>query len=366
MFLDRLFHAYDVVLAHPPPAIEAFPAALAQFDAERAILFPSYFKFVKAQATAQPGPGQWEMMTTSGLRFNADGTPNSDDPILFVRFFDAQGEVARQPISAGALLELRALGSEVQTYRELRKLRPPDEGLVEELLYQKQSVKLFYHPELTTYSAAAHLMSFATMGIFTTDLVMILGPRLADLALNLTPTLFNRLTPPKELDYGQRRLRGFRQHADRGYVFGCLCYHFRGLSKHLRDGNKFTDALLEKARLPIPGALYDAAIRFVAGRKPSQIGHPDLRRIRVSLQQAGLSVLARRREPDPIGIADWPNLPSPRIMDHNAETFHVGHPVLSEADADLLNDCSDKLDRTVRSALRAVRGLEFQFNDFVY
>mgnify|MGYP001809944857 CR=1 FL=1 len=366
-YLDTLFQAYDAALTHRKTLIEAFPHVLAQFDAERAILFPSYFKFVKAGAQPRSGPGTWEMQTTSGVRFRPDGAPNEDDPILFVRFSEHGTEIARQPISVGALLEMRALGAEVAAYGELRKLRPREEGIVEEAIYNRDSVELFYHPDLTTYSAAAHLLSNAFSGFADGTAVMMIGPRLANFALNVTPTQIRRLKPPPELEYvGHRRLRGFRDRADRGFLFGCLCFHMRGLAGAGKNDEEALDALLRKAGLPPSEAMFDAAAEYIRTRRPSQLANAHLRRIREAVQTAGLKILDRRRKPTAMQTADWQKLPSPVIMDHNAETIFAGESVLSEDDGLFLADCSDVLDATTRAALRAVRGFEFQFTDFVY
>ena len=51
----------------------------------------------------------------------------------------------------------------------------------------------------------------------------------------------------------------------------------------------------------------------------------DLRRIRTSLQAAGLTVLAyRRHTAGRVAVADWESLPGPPMMDFDAETFQCG------------------------------------------
>ena len=65
-YLDVLFAAFDRDLSHPAPSIDAYPEALALFDTDRSILFPSYYKYVAPMGTPRAGPGEWQMQLTMG------------------------------------------------------------------------------------------------------------------------------------------------------------------------------------------------------------------------------------------------------------------------------------------------------------
>jgi hypothetical protein len=307
------------------------------------------------------------MQLTMGARISPDGRPDESDPILFVRFHEGARDIARQPVSVGSLLELRAVQAEVLAFAELTPLRPPEERRVEEVIFQRENLKLFYHPELTTYSAAAHLLSRKLPGNTDTGLVLTLGAEIAHLCLNVLPTHIAQLLPPADLkDEGDRRVRGFKQRADRGYLFACLSHLL--VSSHAADPNAtHTTAALKAAGLPDEVAVFEDAQRFIESRRPGNLQNVDLRRIRAKLQAGGLAVLGHRRNTaGKVAVADWENLPGPPMMDFDAEAFTVGTEVLNVADADFLHDCWTSTERVQRQALRAGRGLDFQFSDFVY
>lgn len=362
-YLDILFAAFDRNLSHPAPAIEA----LRLFDADRSILFPSYYKYVMPNAPPRTGPGEWQMQLTMGARIAPDGRQDETDPILFVRFNEGAREIARQPVSIGSLLELRAVQAEMLAFVELTPLRPQDERRIEELIHQRNLLKLFYNPELTTYSAAAHLLSRTFPAGTDAGHVLTLGAEIAHICLNVHPTQFARLTPPSDLkDPGERRVRGFRARADRGYLFACLSHLLiRGQAMH--PIARPTTAALKSAGLPEADAIFDRAQLFIGQRRTETLRSADLRRIRAALQAAGVAVLDHRRNNSGrVAIADWAKLPAPPMMDFDAETFTVGIEVLSVADAEFLNTCWESIARVQKQALRAGRGLDFQFSDFVY
>ena len=366
-YLDILFAAFDRNLSHPAPAIEAYPEALALFDADLSILFPSYYKYVMPNAKPRTGPGEWQMQLTMGARIAPDGRQDETDPILFVRFQDGAREIARQPVSVGSLLELRAVQAEVLAFVELTPLRPREERRVEEVIYQREHLKLFYHPELTTYSAAAHLLSRTFPANTEAGLVLTLGAEIAHLCLNVHPTHFARLTPPADLrDAKGRRVRGFKTRADRGYLFACLS-HLLVTGQAAHPNAAPMTAALRVAGLPEAEVVFNQAQRFIERRRINSLQSVELRHIRAALQAAGLAVLAHRRNNSGrVAIADWANLPAPVMMDFEAETFTVGTEVLSVADVDFLNACWTNAQQVQRQALRAGRGLDFQFSDFVY
>ncbi len=198
-------------------------------------------------------------------------------------------------------------------------------------------------------------------------LVLTLGAEIAHLCLNLHPTHFARLTAPADLkDPGERRTRAFKARTDRGYLFACLS-HLLVTGQAAEQNAAPTAAALKAAGLPDEAAVFDHAQRFIERRRIAGLQSVDLRRIRTNLQAAGLAVLAHRRNTaGRVAIADWQNLPGPPMMDFDAETFTVGTEVLSVADADFLNACWTATERVQKQALRAGRGLDFQFSDFIY
>lgn len=365
-YLDQLFRTYDEMLSNPAPAIKGFPAALAQFDLDRGILFPSYYKFVGRRAQPRTGPGTWSMENTTGERIGPDGRPSSAFPIFFVRFWENDAEVARQPITVGSLLELRAINTELRTFVELPHDQPPDERKVTENLFTREIVAQLYHPELTTYSAGAHLVSSFMFG---GDAAMAhsMGAHLADIALNLTNGHLARMRYPAAMikHVPPSRLRGFRLNGDRGFAFAALCYHL-----HASQSTKASTAVVEvlqAAGLPDLATIYGAAETFIERRRVTGFASPELARIREALRAAGIEVVrARQTTPEGMTFEAWPNLPMPYVIDNEMEELGIGRRVLDEDDTLFLTGCSQALDTITRQALRAGRGFEFGFSDFVY
>jgi len=366
-YLDVLFQTYDRVLAEPPPSIFAYPDALRLFDVDRNILFPTYYKFAIKGSPRHPGPGAWQMEITTGVRVVHDGSSDETDPFLFVRFYEKLREVARQPINDSVLLEMRAVNAEVQMYRVLRDKLPDDERAVADALYSRTAIGDLYDPELTTYSAGAHLLSRAFPGHDVTS-ALSTGSRLAGFAMNLTSPLFQRLITPQELNPLPRRLKGFKDRANRGFLFACLCYHFRTLVRedvHIYGDD--LDPLLRVAGLPPANTIHRRAREFIERRQTNDLVNSDLRRIRTVLRDAGIQILdARANSAAPEDAAGWAALPSPLIIDREVTEFRVGPPVLTSDDCNFLNDCHFATDGITRQALRAGRGFDFGYSDFVY
>lgn len=199
-YLNDLFHALD--RANDPVAREAaFAPAIKLFDADRAVLFPTYYKYVKADAPSDTGPGRWRMEVTSGTRIATFGVPREDDPILFVHFSTREKDIGRQPLSVGSLLELRAVYAELAAYLQVSRQWSDEERAVGHALFSRRVLASMYEPQLITYSAAAHFIGRA-LGEGDVGQVLKLGSLLADFALNLTPESFARMRTAQQMGGG--------------------------------------------------------------------------------------------------------------------------------------------------------------------
>lgn len=365
-YLDRLFTAYDAILTQPGSEAN-YPVVLSLFDTDRTILFPSYYKYVMAAASHGTATNRWRMSMSSGVRIEPDGTSNEDRPILFVRFDQDRAHVARQPVTVGALLELRATGTEIGVWSRWNQTRPPDEQVVNEALRSRDILGYHYDPELTTYSVAAHIA-----GQFLGDSEVIgmvdAGFKIAEIALNLTSNAFGKLKPDEALfgPLGHRRLRGFKAQRDRGFAYALLMWNLRGFSGGLVD-DAAIEMALARSRLKALDDLHDAARTAVARKGNSNLRHPDLRLIRERLVEVGLKIMMRRDFSVLALYPPPPTLPAPVVMTGlDCEEFHVGPPALNIDQTGFLHDCYLNLREATRLALRAGRGLEFAFTDYVY
>lgn len=365
-YLDLLFRAYDAILL-PGSGERAYPILLRLFDADRAILFPSYYKYVMTGAPHGSATDRWSMSFSTGARVQSDGRTDEESPILFVRFDKGQEHIARQPITVGSLLEMRAYGVEFGAFARWNQTRPADEAAVSEAIRQRDTIDFLYDPSMTTYSVASHVAANAlgdTEMIAMTDAAF----KVADIALNLTVNAFRGLVHPPALgtNLSRQRLRGFRAQRDRGYAFATLLFHLRGLVTDLASEAAIQTALERAGLRPLDDLLAQA--RAMLERKRSaELMSAELRAIREQLVDAGLIVL-RRRNFDALQIWPAPLLaPGPLVLTgEDAAEFHISAPALSAEQTHFLHDCYSRLRDQTRLALRAARGFEFGWTDYVY
>ena len=126
------------------------------------------------------------------------------------------------------------------------------------------------------------------------------------------------------------------------------------------------DDLLKAIGLVSVDAVYPDAERWFerTGAQSPALRTPELRRIRRLLAEFGMEHFrtALSKAGAPLSMQEFlqRNLPSPSMMTSDCEQFHV------TADSDLLNSANGSIAAATRMALRAGRGLDFGFKDYVY
>jgi hypothetical protein len=367
-YLDLLFRTYDAIMTTPSKQLDrTFETVLELFDRDRSILFPSYYKYVLRKARDLSADDRWSMGFSTGLKVDSNGRLDENRPFVFVRFDAGGTHIARQPVSEGSLLEARALAAETAAVEEWLTKRPDGEDIVTWKLRDAEQRAAFYHPELTTYSVAAHVVASAT-GVNQIRENLALTHKLADIAFNITDAGFSGLRPTKDFgDPGNRRLRGFRRSRNRGYAFCCLAFGLREHVGQVNVGRAEIDLALRAAGLPTVERVYADAAATIS-RMPGRLAvEPRLAEIRGKLIEAGQRL---HRQPDfdavvaelcPAGEA-----PAPLVCDSGCEEFSLGTAPLNIGDSAFLYECQERYRDALRSALRAARGLEFEFTDFVY
>jgi hypothetical protein len=365
-YLDLLFAAYDSVLTAPTSEL-SYPAALTLFDADRAILFPSYYKYVVPGAPRGTPDDRWRMAFSAGVRIRPDGRTDESAPILFVRFDKGTRHVARQPITVGSLLEMRASGAELGVFSQWVQRQPQEEQVIAERLRFREVLGYIYDPELTTYSVASHVAAFF-LGQSDVIAMTDAGFKVADIALNLNANAFNRLEHPPGLfgDLSRERLRGFKAQRDRGYAYTVLLGHLRGLAGEVA-GEAAIETAVKRSGLRTVDEVFEGARISIERKRNNRLKHPELKVIREALVDAGLTLLCR---PNFNAVALLPSRvqqPSPLVMTgEDLAEFYVGVPALTQAQSNFLHDCYSSLREKTRLALRAARGFEFGWSDYVY
>lgn len=367
-YLDLLFRTYDAILKTPNNRMDTtFAQVLELFDRDRSILFPSYYKYVLPEVRALPRNERWSMAFSTGIKVASDGSLDERQPFIFVRFDAGPVHFARQPVSEGALLEGRALAAEDAATTAWLAMRTEGEDVVTWRLKEVALRDQLYHPELTTYSVASHVVAYAT-GIRDIRENLNLTHKLADVALNLVDTGFSQLTPPADFGIPARsRLKGFRKSSNRGYAFCCLAFAMREVVELAGTGRQAIDAAMQRAGLPTIAKVYSDAATVISRRPGRAAAEPRLAAIRLKLITAGATL---HRIPDfDANVADLcPTGPgaAPLIGDSDCNVFSLGASPLDMGESEFLHECHERYREVLRSALRAARGLEFEFTDFVY
>lgn len=363
-YLDLVFLAFDSVSAGASEDA-AYPDVLRLFDADREILFPSYYKYVLPGAP-HGTVEQWRNRWSVGHRIKSDGSPDRTHPVLFVRFETNGAAFARQPMSVGALLELRAMAAENAVFEAFAQSLGSDEALVERAIRQKDLRFHLYDPLLTTYSAAAHVLA-TNSGQGAIEPVFAWGAAAADLCLNIEPAILRRLAvPPRLGEMHHSAAHGFRSRADAGFVYACLVSWLRENRTTPMNQSGLTDASIGIG-LPPPTEIWRNAERLMARMPLPSLQSERLGAIREQLRNAGKILLAKRAQlAGFFAQSEWQDLPAPMVMTKDCEQFHLGQRILTVKDSEWLHGLQITVDRVTRQALRAARGLDFLYTDFVY
>lgn len=367
-YLDLLFRTYDAILTTPAVSMDlTFENVIELFDRDRSILFPSYYKYVLPEARHLSEADRWSMGFSTGVKIDSEGRPDDRRPFVFVRFDGGRTHFARQPVSDGSLLEARALATESSAFTDWLTKRPADEQVVERTIRAREQRELLYDPDLTTYSVAAHTTAFAT-GIADVESNLTLTGKVADIALNLTKSGFSGLVPTAAFgNPGRNRLNGFRKSMNRGYAFCCISFGLRGQVGAGAVGRNEIELAMRSVGLPSIDKVY-ADARIAIERIPGRLArHPRLAEIRGKLLEAGRNL---HRQPNfdanIASLCPHGDDPAPIVGDSECEVFSLGNSPLDEAESEFLHECNERYREVLRSALRAARGFEFEFTDFVY
>lgn len=199
--------------------------------------FTEQHNYIKGSETEK-----WKYAITSGIRFNEEGKPNPQKPILFVRFNSNDDiPISRVPLTVASILEANAIKAEY----DIKMSGLKDEENIQNL--KKEFIDLLYDPELTLYSVIAHLTANLNDD---EDVIRIFKQTSAigTLTLNLPEQVYENLKVPQiDHDTWKQRYEFFKADRDIGAT-----YYF--LLKNMIDlkGKKsFTeDNILSSSNLP--------------------------------------------------------------------------------------------------------------------
>jgi hypothetical protein len=137
------------------------------------------------------------------------------------------------------------------------------------------------------------------------------------------------------------------------------------------DNNEVA-SLIAKAGLGSLDEIYDAAERFFDQRVKSNSSLQDnnLQRIRTNFFEMGRELLRWRRcrfgEVGALGEYIIADMPSPLVITNDCEELRITSHGAASGDGDLLHMLDTRVRELTRAALRAGRGLDFGYSDYVY
>ncbi|GAA0594350.1 hypothetical protein [Paenochrobactrum glaciei] len=265
-YVKRIYSGYRTLDRRNEPGSEAdFPQLIKLYDEGRRLSFPDYYRIVVDNQPPYDPNHPWVIQFSAGLELDTDGQLNQSRPILFVRFLDhfSQRLLLRQPITIAALLETIAMASEYHAlYSYIDGKVPEDQKIVTKYNTRTKLLQRLYEPELSLYSAPAHLLAHFCK-IRDAIIAYKYASRISHLCLNLTDVHFNGLQLSQPLDDWGELFPAFKAQRDRGFAFAVICSNLAPFSSEL-DADGWINNALSKSGLPSAEAIMEDAIDVIS------------------------------------------------------------------------------------------------------
>jgi hypothetical protein len=294
-------------------------------DRTRRIMLGRYYRTEHPAPRPHDHRHTWGIQFSSGREFDTSGRVDDARPIVFARLLDNPGGdlIARQPIVAGALLEVNAVWSEIRTNLEVIGAMPVAEQAIEEPLFRSERLDRLYDPGQTVYTAPARLLAqFA--GIVNAIDAYRLASAVSHVVLNLDDGDFARLAPPADFEAWSNLFDGFRASRDRGFAYAVVCA-CGGRWVEGRDLGEWLDAALAAAGLRSAASITAAALARMRTDVVVDEGDP-LGRAERYLLSLGERVLEMRSSGDTAltpSRLDQERLPTPSMFDADGEAIQL-------------------------------------------
>jgi hypothetical protein len=236
-----------------------FPNIIKLFDQDRSVLSPDYYRYSKAPSVPHSKDRPWSIEYVTGTEIDVDGNTREDRPIFMAKYGEnpSRKNFARQPISVGALLEVRAIAAEMgAAISAINSHAEKGARIVEMSEAGREFNDIAYGHELIEYNTAAHILSQQS-GSMELFLSCRLASALAFIALNMTKVDFDSLKIPDAFNNFGDRNKAFIKRQDRGYAFVCMV--FNG-GKFDGDEAKYVEGCVAKSNLGSAANILERAI----------------------------------------------------------------------------------------------------------
>jgi len=235
-----------------------FPKILKLFDIDRSVLSPLYYRFTSAPSVAHTAARPWSIDYVTGAEIDPNGATREDRPIFMAKFGEnpSRRTFARQPVSVGALLEVRAIASEIDAaLTAINTHQEEGPRMVEMRLANREFNELAYDHDLIEYNTAAHILSIQA-GTKELFLSTRLAAALAFIALNLRHSDFKKIKIPDAFSRFGKRNKAFKKRQDRGFAFVAMV--FNG-GRYDGDEMEYIERCVASSNLGTPTAIVEAA-----------------------------------------------------------------------------------------------------------
>ena len=195
---------------------------------EKLSLLTEYYHTIESNYDVIDHGKLWKWDTSIGLRFTYDGHFNDKAPILFINFRnpDTGERLSRIPISVSSILETKAMADEFLSNMHYLKEMGIMEREIELSIIKRKAMKWLYNPQLTLYSAIAHLSScLSDRG----DIIETLrfARDVANIALCMPEKHYDLLCVNNEFDAYMDRSDQLKKNRDIGFLLMNLIYNYR-------------------------------------------------------------------------------------------------------------------------------------------
>lgn len=206
---------------------------------ERQFHYETYYSVETNVVPWKGASDNWKWQLSSGVKFDMNGIPDDNRPILFINFAtQADLHLVRVPLSIAALLETSAIKDELDSlYMYIRTLKE-DEAIVErELLKMKVFAEIIYNQKLAVYNSVVHLTA-NLLGLNDLVLALNISAAISTICLNLPNELISKIPINKlAVETWKDRTKKMMDNNEYGFVFYNLLYNYKEFYKHDNDYN---------------------------------------------------------------------------------------------------------------------------------
>ena len=270
--LIKLFNALNSRINNDPHKFYHIPSYIKD---TRLSIMTEYYHTVESEYDVFKNKKYWKWENSVGLRFTHDGYMNEDAPILFVNFKnpDDNTRISRTPIVVSSILETKAMAEELlSALYYLRKTSYNSiEIKIEEDVIKNEALRWLYNPNMTLYSAVAHLSSCLTL---RGDIVEILqfARNLANIVLSLPDKYYDQMIVNPDFQAYKERTAKLVLNKDIGFAYKNLILNYRDSKFDKTEYN--IDDLLVASKMPSLNVLHSEVIKEFNNLRQSVIGGP--------------------------------------------------------------------------------------------